>query len=112
MKTTASKKVIHAKRVARIRAIIFGTAIRPRLSVCRSNTSLTVQLVDDAGNKTIGSFVGKGKNMKSAAELGITVADYAKKHKIKKFVFDRGGCRYHGVVKKLADSVREGGIVI
>lgn len=112
MQKMKSKKVIHNKRVARIRAVIRGTADRPRLSVFRSNTILTVQLIDDVMKKTLKTFVGKGKNTQAAKAIGSDIVAFAKEAKIAKFVFDRGGYKYHGVIKTLADTVREGGVTI
>lgn len=112
MKQNRSKKDIHNKRTARIRAIIRGSSDRPRLSVFRSNTVLTAQIIDDDMRKTIKTFVGKGKNNMSAKEIGINIVSYAKEKHINRFVFDRGGYKYHGVIKTLADTVREGGVTI
>ncbi len=112
MLTRISKKTIHNKRVARIRAKVRGTADRPRLSVFRSNTALTVQIIDDVAKKTLYTFRGKGKNTTAAAIIGEKVVGFTKEHHIKTLVFDRGGYKYHGVIKTIADSVREGGITI
>jgi large subunit ribosomal protein L18 len=107
-----SKKLIQSKRVARIRAKVRGSAVRPRLSVYRSNKAVAVQVVDDEKKVTLFSVQGTGKNMKSAKVIGESVAKIAKEKHIKTMVFDRGGYKYHGVVKTIADSVREGGITI
>ncbi len=112
MLTRLSKKDIHNKRVARIRAKVRGTADRPRLSVFRSNTALTVQIIDDELKKTVYTFRGTGKNAFAAKAVGEKVVVFAKKHHIKTIVFDRGGYKYHGVIQTLADCVREGGITI
>jgi len=112
MLTRISKKTIHNKRVARIRAKIRGVSNRPRLSVFRSNTALTAQIIDDEAKKTLYTFRGAGKNATAAKVVGEKVVGFAKKHHIKTVVFDRGGYKYHGVIKTLADTVREGGITI
>lgn len=112
MLTRISKKTIHNKRVARIRAKVRGTAGRPRLSVFRSNTALTVQIIDDVAKKTLYTYRSAGKNSASAKGVGEKVVGFANIHKIKTLVFDRGGYKYHGVIKTIADSVREGGITI
>ena len=112
MQKQLSKKTIHQKRVARIRAKIRGTPHRPRLSVFRSNTALTGQIIDDEDKKTLYTFRGAGKNAAAAKAVGEKVVGFAKKHHIKTVVFDRGGYKYHGVIKILADSVRQGGITI
>lgn len=93
-----------------MRAKIKGTAVRPRLVVYRSNTSLMAQLVDDRTHTTIASGSAKGKSVSSAATLGAEIAKKAKEKKITTVVFDRSGYRYHGVIKALADAAREGGL--
>ena len=112
MLTRISKKTIHNKRVARIRAKVRGTERRPRLSVFRSNTALTIQIIDDVAKKTLYTFRGKGKNITAAKTVGEKVIEFAKKNHITTLVFDRGGYKYHGVIKTIADSVRQGGITI
>ncbi len=96
----------------RVRAKVSGTAKRPRLSVFRSNKALSVQLIDDEKQITIFSAQIHGKTMAKAKELGTTVAELAKKKGITTVVFDRNGYRYHGVIKALADAVREGGLAV
>ena len=112
MLTRISKKTIHNKRVARIRAKVRGTEARPRLSVFRSNTALTAQIIDDVAKKTIYTFRSSGKNTTAAKAIGEKIVGFANTHKIKTLVFDRGGYKYHGVIKTIADSVRQGGITI
>lgn len=112
MQKQLSKKTIHQKRVARMRAKIRGTPNRPRLSVFRSNTALTVQIIDDSAKKTLYTFRGSGKNAAAAKAIGENVVGFAKKHHIKTVVFDRGGYKYHGVIQLLADTMRGGGIII
>lgn len=107
-----SKKLIQSKRVARIRAKVRGTEKRPRLSVYRSNQKLLVQVIDDQKKLTMFSVQGEGKNMTSAKKLGEEIVKKAKTKHITHMVFDRGGYKYHGVVKTLAETVREGGITI
>lgn len=99
-------------RKRRIRAVISGTAKRPRMSVFRSNTALSVQLVDDDKGVTILSARG-GKTEEQAKLLGAEVARRAvKEHHIQAVVFDRGGYRYHGVIAALADAAREAGLTL
>ncbi len=107
-----SKKLIQSKRVARIRAKVRGTETRPRLSVYRSNQKLMVQVIDDVKKLTVFSVQGEGKNIASAKKLGEEVVKKAKTKNIASMVFDRGGYKYHGVVKQIADTIREGGITI
>jgi len=80
--------------------------------VFKSNKYLSVQLIDDDKAITLGLVRLAGTNIAKAKELGGRVVELAKKKGIKTFVFDRGGYRYHGVVKMIADTVREGGITV
>jgi len=107
-----SKKLIQSKRVARIRAKVRGSSDRPRLSVYRSNQAISVQAIDDVKKVTLFSIQGDGKNIASAKVIGESVVTIAKTKHITTFVFDRGGYKYHGVVKMIAETVREGGITI
>lgn len=105
---TKNAKRLHRK--IRIRARISGTKDRPRLAVFRSNKALYVQVIDDKAESTMFESHIAGKTIAKAKELGTLVAATAKKKNIKAVVFDRGGYRYHGAVKALAEAVREGGI--
>jgi large subunit ribosomal protein L18 len=105
------------RRHRRVRRKIFGTAERPRLVVFRSNRGIEAQLVDDVEGRTLAaaswlqlkkSF--KGKKTEQAAEVGKLLAQNAKQAEIEQAVFDRGGYLYHGRVKALAESAREGGL--
>lgn len=107
-----SKNEQRLRRKLRIRAKVNGTKDRPRLAVFRSNTTLYVQLVDDTVGKTLMALSVKGANMANAKKLGTDIAALAKKAHITTVVFDRGGYQYHGVVKALAEAVREGGLVV
>lgn len=107
-----SKIEKRVRRKIRIRARVSGTDTRPRLSVYRSNTTIYAQVVNDATHATIFSMQAEGKTVAHAKELGLRVAAEAKKKHIEKLVFDRGGYRYHGSIKALADAVREGGIQV
>ncbi|MBI3956191.1 50S ribosomal protein L18 [Candidatus Gottesmanbacteria bacterium] len=107
MKTRRSQRLIRQRR---IRAVVRGTAARPRLAVYRSGSALFVQLIDDEQGVTIASKRVKGKNRAAAMTLGKDIAALAAKRKITSVVFDRGGNRYHGVIKALADAAREGGL--
>ncbi len=98
------------RRKKRIRAVIHGTAKRPRMSVFRSNRALYVQLIDDDKGVTLLSRSTRGKNIEAAKRLGAEVAKGAKEQKILTVVFDRGGNRYHGVIEALANAAREGGL--
>lgn len=116
------KKILsRRRRRRRIRKKVWGTSERPRLSVFRSNRHLRVQFIDDDSGSTLGavstldqafreSFSGAGGNIPAAARLGEMAGEAAAGLKIKEVVFDRGGYRYHGRVKALAEGVRKAGI--
>lgn len=107
------------RRVLRIRSKVKGNLEKPRISVFRSNKYLYVQLIDDAKGKTVFGLSEKQsaldaskKPVERARELGMLFAKQMKEKKVEKAVFDRGGYRYHGIVKAFAEGIREGGIVI
>ncbi len=109
-----------AKRTARVRARIRGTAARPRLSVFRSNTAMYAQLIDDQAGKTVAFATlkevkaekkqGIGAGIAKANALGKLLAEKAKKAGFAAAVFDRGAYAYHGRVKAFAEGAREGGL--
>lgn len=105
------------RRHRRVRAKVRGTRERPRLSVFRSNQHIYLQLVDDEQGKTLISSSDlevKNKRLSKLAkaeEAGKIIAEKALKKKIKKIVFDRGGYKYHGRVKAVAEGARKGGLV-
>lgn len=105
------RRQLRMKRKASIRARLSGTHAVPRLAVYRSNTRLSVQLIDDDKAVSLASSWVKGKNNASGKLLGETIAAKAKEVGIKKVVFDRGGFRYHGSIKQVAESARAGGLV-
>lgn len=102
----------------RIRKIVSGTAERPRMNVFRSNKQITVQLIDDVQGVTLLSVTSnlkeineaKGTKTEKAGMVGKLVAEKALAAGISRVVFDRCGYLYHGRVKQLADSAREGGL--
>jgi large subunit ribosomal protein L18 len=105
------------RRHRRVRGKVRGTAERPRLAVFRSNRGIFAQLVDDDSGKTVAaaSWVGlpksfKGDKSEQASEVGKALAEAAKKAGVEAVVFDRGGYLFHGRVKALAESAREGGL--
>jgi len=113
----ALTKVDRRRRIQlRIRKKIKGTAVRPRVAVFRSNLQIYVQIIDDVAGKTLAassSFeLGKSKENKTdiAAKVGKAIAVKAAAAGISDVVFDRGGYRFHGRVKALADGAREGGL--
>ncbi|MBI4066496.1 50S ribosomal protein L18 [Candidatus Gottesmanbacteria bacterium] len=105
-----TRKAIRKSRQRRIRAVVRGTAKRPRFAVYRSDRALFVQIIDDDQGKTLVSKRSAVKNAGAASNLGKEIAALAAKHKITSVVFDRGGNRYHGVIKALANAAREGGL--
>lgn len=106
------KRMLRIARIRRIRAKVTGTAGRPRLVVFRSNTAISAQLVDDGKGRTLVASRVQGKNIAAAAQLGADIAQKAKQKKITTVVFDRGGYRYHGAIRAIADAAREGGLTI
>ncbi|SDO01833.1 50S ribosomal protein L18 [Desulfonauticus submarinus] len=110
-----TRREARLKRKIRIRKKIYGTPERPRLVVFRSNRYIYAQVVDDTKGHTLVAYsslaMGKKNVSKEVAkEVGLKIAELAKKAKIEKVVFDRNGYLYHGRVKALADGAREGGL--
>jgi len=99
---------------AKIRAKIFGTAERPRLSVFRSNKFIYAQIINDEKGKTLTEAsdvkVTKGTKTERAKEVGKMIAEACKKIKIDKVVFDRNGFKYTGRIKLVADEARTAGL--
>ncbi len=111
------KKQKLLRRHQRVRAKIKGTGARPRMSVFRSHKHLTTQLIDDTAGKTIVAASDRditakdrGGRIGVATLLGAAIAQKAAEKKITKAVFDRGGYRYHGIVRAIADGARKGGM--
>lgn len=107
------------RRKLSIRKKIIGTSEQPRLCVTKTNKHLRVQAIDDANSVTLFSVqtYGKGKaaeqaNAEGAKLVGAAVASSLKSKNLAKAVFDRSGKQYTGVIKSLADSIRENGIQI
>ncbi|MCD8287764.1 MAG: 50S ribosomal protein L18 [Porphyromonadaceae bacterium] len=98
----------------RIRGKISGTAVRPRMTVFRSNKQIYVQLVDDEVGKTLVAASSRGMEKapkkEMAAKVGLLIAQKAQDAGISTVVFDRNGYLYHGRVKELADAARNGGL--
>ncbi len=102
----------------RIRKKVTGTGVRPRMAVCFTNTNIHVQFIDDDAGVTLAaaSTVSKtapkdtAANVSGAKAIGTLAAQNALGKGIKEVVFDRGGARYHGKVKALAEAAREAGL--
>jgi len=114
--TVMTKPAKRLKRRRRVRAKVRGSAERPRISVFRSNRGIFAQLIDDDTGRTLasvnwteGELRGLGP-MEQAQRAGALLADRAKAAGVESAVFDRGGYKYHGRVKALADGAREGGL--
>lgn len=112
---TKIEKFLQRKR--RTRSKISGSASVPRLSVFRSNKYLSAQIIDDARGKTLVAVTSREikedlPRVAKALLLGELLAKKATALKIKKCVFDKGGYKYHGSIKSLADGARKGGIQI
>ena len=114
--TVKSKPNARLRRRRRVRAKVNGTAVRPRLSVFRSNRGIGAQLIDDVAGRTLAAVswtegdLKELKSMDQAKRAGELLAERAKAAGVEAVVFDRGGYRYHGRVKALADGAREKGL--
>lgn len=112
--TPKTKEGLRARRHARVRAKVRGTAERPRLAIFRSNKAMYAQLIDDVAGKTIASASSqgsvKGTLMEQSVMVGKNIAKAATEKGITRVVFDRGGFTYAGRIKALADAAREGGL--
>jgi large subunit ribosomal protein L18 len=116
---TQKKHRLQQLRHWRVRKKVTGTSERPRMSVCFTGAHIYIQFIDDAAGKTLVSASTRSKELKgqklaanvnSAKKLGGSAAKAAIEKGIKAVVFDRGGARYHGKVKALADAAREAGL--
>lgn len=117
---TEQKHHLALKRRWRIRKKLSGTKERPRMSVCFSQRNIHVQFIDDTAGVTLAATSTSSKtipdrdklaaNAASAKTVGTLAAQAAMGKGIKEVVFDRGGARYHGKVKALADAAREAGL--
>ena len=120
----ADKNKDKARRLERrkyhVRKTVFGTPERPRLSVYRSSKHIYVQLIDDYAGRTLSSVattsgqtrgeLKSGGNINAAKRAGQAIAEKARQIGVTRVAFDRGGRKYHGRVKALADAAREGGL--
>ena len=120
MTVSAHKKAeLRARRHARVRKKVIGTADRPRLAVFRSNAHISAQVIDDSAGRTLAAAATVEKDVRSAggtgnktaaALVGRLVAERARAAGVQRVVFDRGGFQYHGRVAALADAAREAGL--
>lgn len=117
---TAKKQQLARRRHLRVRKKVFGSPERPRMSVFFSGRNIHVQFIDDQRGHTLAAASTLSKNtpnrgnlaanVESAKILGEHAAKLAQEKGITQVVFDRGGARYHGKVKVLADAAREAGL--
>jgi large subunit ribosomal protein L18 len=115
-----TRSIARERRHIRVRKQVSGTTIRPRLNVYKSLTEIYAQIIDDMEGNTLisASTIDKElresmkglKKIEQAKSIGKAVAERAKSKGISTVVFDRGGFRYVGRVKALADGAREGGL--
>ena len=115
-----SRSVARVRRHVRVRKSLSGSAQRPRLNVYKSLSAIYAQVIDDGAGRTLVSastidrdLREKAKGLKKSEQaklVGQTVAERAKSKGIQSVVFDRGGFRYVGRIKALADGAREGGL--
>lgn len=115
-----SKSAARDRRHLRLRKKVEGTAARPRLVVTRSARHVFVQIVDDSKGHTLASASTMEADLRKASadksekskQVGLLLAERAKKAGITEVVFDRGGNKYAGRVAAIADGAREGGLVL
>jgi large subunit ribosomal protein L18 len=117
LRKTVEKDRKRFKRKVHIRKTISGTAERPRMTVFKSNRSLSIQVVDDSKGHTLASASTLEKELKAikanvagAAQLGEVMGKRLIEKNIKAVVFDRNGYLYHGIVKAMADGARKAGV--
>jgi len=120
MATNKSRSVARVRRHVRTRKKVTGTAERPRLNVFRSLTQIYVQVIDDEAGRTLVSASSIDQELRGQMDglnktdqariVGKSIAERAKAKGIEDVIFDRGGYRYSGRVKALADAAREGGL--
>jgi large subunit ribosomal protein L18 len=114
--TVKTKQDHRLRRRRRVRAKVRGSADRPRLAVFRSNRGVQAQLIDDVDGRTVAAVNWIEKDLKGLAPMeqakraGEILAQRAKEVGAETAVFDRGGYRFHGRVKALADGAREAGL--
>jgi len=112
-----SRQDARGRRHTRVRKNLKGTPQRPRLAVYRSNRYIYAQVIDDLDGRTVASASSQEPDLRSdrlnietAAKVGALVAGRAKEAGVTAVVFDRGGYKYHGRLKALADAAREAGL--
>lgn len=112
------KQIRRSRRRTGIRKRVQGTPERPRLCIYKSLNHVYAQVIDDLAGRTLaaastrdkGFRSGKTGNVSAAEAVGVSIAEKAKAAGVTAVTFDRGGFRYHGRVKALADAARKGGL--
>jgi large subunit ribosomal protein L18 len=118
MKGNKTARAARVRRHVRVRKTVSGTPARPRLAVFRSLTHIYAQVIDDEAGRTLAAASSvekalkdtKGNKSEHAKAVGSAIAKKALEAGVTQVVFDRGGNRYHGRVKALAEAAREGGL--
>ena len=112
-----SRKDARSRRHTRVRKHVRGTSDRPRLAVFRSNKYIYAQVIDDTESRTIAAASSQESDLRSnalnvdtASKVGTLLASRAKQAGVGSIVFDRGGYKFHGKNKALADAAREEGL--
>lgn len=114
---SSSRQVARTRRHSRVRKRIRGTSERPRLAVYRSNRYIYAQVIDDVQGRTLAAASSQESdlrdeslNVDTATKVGTLIANRAKEAGVATVVFDRGGYKFHGKIKALADAAREEGL--
>lgn len=120
MEKNKAKAVRLQRRKNHIRKTVFGSAQRPRLAVFRSDKHIYAQVINDfeghtvvaaaSTDKALRGDLANGGNIEAAKRIGKAIAERALAAGIQQVAFDRGGHKYHGRIKALADAAREGGL--
>jgi large subunit ribosomal protein L18 len=117
VKELSDKLRKRGQRRRHVRKTLSGTALKPRMTVFKSNRYLYVQVVDDSAGATLaaassleGTLKGFKRNVEGAARLGEEIGKRLKEKSVAQVVFDRNGYKYHGIVKAIADGARKSGI--
>src|SRR5215207_10061475 len=118
VKRAKGKTAARGRRHLRVRKVVTGTPVRPRLVVSRSARHVFVQVVDDTAGRTVASASTmeadvrtlEGDKTTKAKRVGELVAERARAAGVEAVVFDRGGNKYHGRIAAVADGAREGGL--
>jgi large subunit ribosomal protein L18 len=115
---SGARRAARTKRHQRLRKRLTGSHERPRLAVYRSLKHIYAQVIDDESGRTLAAACSKqvdaaqGDKIKQASEVGALIASRVSELNITSVVFDRGGNRYHGRIRALADAVRNAGVVV